>query len=225
MCKRQTSSSGMARDLLVNPKAWGEVAKFNQLKNPDPNVIAPDRRMRIPLRLLKFQPAGRACWSVLRRATCVVGGAAATVGACRQPKARRLETGANSSAMVELGDGSRVKHAAHLAGRRRQQARATLMRDAGCQYGSTTWFSGPDASDPGRRGNCWHCAGLKARPAAVQVETPTSLVGVSAAPSFVWPMKTRPRAMPAPKCWPAWYVLTILPSNRGAELARGEPVR
>ena len=45
----------MSSDMLVNPQAWNEIAKYNGLKNP--NVIFPGQKLNIPLRFLKFQPA------------------------------------------------------------------------------------------------------------------------------------------------------------------------
>mgnify|MGYP003799258219 CR=1 FL=1 len=44
----------LARDMLVRPGAWAEVARFNGL--PDPDVIHPGQTVNIPLRLLKSTP-------------------------------------------------------------------------------------------------------------------------------------------------------------------------
>ena len=47
--------SKFGREILTTPRAWNEVAKFNQLK--DPNVIFPGQTLNIPLRSLKSKPA------------------------------------------------------------------------------------------------------------------------------------------------------------------------
>lgn len=47
--------SKFGRDMLTTPRAWKEVAKFNQLKDPD--VIFPSQKLDIPLRCLKSKPA------------------------------------------------------------------------------------------------------------------------------------------------------------------------
>lgn len=159
----------MARDLLVNPKAWGEVAKFNQLKNPD--LITPGQRIQIPLRLLKYQPATGRVISVAGDAR--VGGAPATVG-MPLTEGSRLQTGANSSVMVELGDGSKITMLPNTLADVVNN-RSYLMRDAGAST-STTWFSGLIRLTQGAL-EAAALAGLK-RADPLKVETPTSLVGV-----------------------------------------------
>ena len=121
--------------MLVNPQAWNEIAKYNGLKNP--NVIFPGQKLNIPLRFLKFQPADGKVISaegdVLLGDTPMQVGAAVTNGS-------KLRTGPNSSAVIELADGSRVKllpnSLAEIV-----SSRNYAMRDAS-QSGSTTWFSG-----------------------------------------------------------------------------------
>ena len=41
---------GLTRTVLISRDAWNEVAKLNQL--PDPNRIYPGQRLNVPLRLL-----------------------------------------------------------------------------------------------------------------------------------------------------------------------------
>jgi|688.fasta_scaffold443316_2 nucleoid-associated protein YgaU len=53
--KPSDNLSKFGRDMLTSPRAWNEVAKFNQLK--DPNVIFPGQKLDIPLRFLKSKPA------------------------------------------------------------------------------------------------------------------------------------------------------------------------
>ena len=44
----------LAKEMLVHPGAWAEVARFNAL--PDPDVIYPGQSVNIPLRLLISTP-------------------------------------------------------------------------------------------------------------------------------------------------------------------------
>lgn len=148
----------LSRDLLVTPGAWGEVARFNQMK--DPNFIKPGQRLNIPLRLLKFQPAQARVVSVAGDAR--LAGAAATVGMA-VPEGARLQTGANSSAVVQLGDGTQVKLAAADPGRRGHQPRLRHARRIGQRFHQLVF--GPDPPDAGRAGHTG-CAHRPARHAA-----------------------------------------------------------
>ena len=159
----------LTRDLLVSPRAWNEVAKFNQMK--DPNFIKPGQQINIPLRLLKFQPAQARIISVA--GDVQLAGAPATVGMA-VPEGARLVTGANSSAVVQLGDGSQVKMLPQTLAdvvNNREYA----MRDASAS-GSTTWFSGFIRLSQGALETL--AATIQRRATPLQIETPTSLVGV-----------------------------------------------
>ena len=159
----------LARDLLVNPKAWGEVAKFNQLKNPD--LIKPGQRIQIPLRLLKYNPASARVISVAGDAR--LGGAPATVG-MPLTEGSRLQTGSNSSVVVELGDGSKITMLPNTLADVVNN-RSYLMRDAGASA-STTWFSGLIRLTQGALEAAALAGHQRASP--LTIETPTSLVGV-----------------------------------------------
>ncbi|MCA0214163.1 MAG: FecR domain-containing protein [Proteobacteria bacterium] len=159
----------LSRDLLVTPGAWGEVAKFNQMK--DPNFIKPGQRLNIPLRLLKYQPAQARVVSVAGDVR--LGGAVATVG-MTVPEGARLATGANSSAVVELGDGTQVKLLPQTLADVVSN-RDYTMRDASAS-GSTTWFSGLIRLTQGALDTL--AARIERRATPLQIETPTSLVGV-----------------------------------------------
>ena len=159
----------LSRDLLVTPGAWGEVARFNQMK--DPNFIKPGQRLNIPLRLLKFQPAQARVVSVAGDVR--LGGAAATVGMA-VPEGTRLQTGANSSAVVELGDGTQVKLLPQTLADVVSN-RDYAMRDASAS-GSTTWFSGLIRLTQGALDAL--ATRVERRATPLQIETPTSLVGV-----------------------------------------------
>lgn len=157
------------REILVDPRAWPEIARFNQLKNP--NVIFPGQRLNIPLRFLKSTAASGKLISaegdVTLQGSAVQSGAALTDGA-------KIKTGVNSSAVIELGDGSRIKI---LPGSLAEIVtnRDYAMRDAS-QSGSTNWFSGLMRLSEGALEALASKTARRATP--LQVETPTSLVGV-----------------------------------------------
>ena len=157
------------RDMLLDPRAWPEVARFNQLK--DPNVILPGQTLNIPLRFLKSKPAsGRV---ISAEGDVTLGGTALQNGAPLLDGAK-IKTGANSSAVIELGDGSRVKI---LPGSLAEIVtnRDYAMRDAS-KSGSTNWFSGLMRLSEGALEALASKNVKRAKP--LQVETPTSLVGV-----------------------------------------------
>ncbi len=159
----------LAKDLLVRPEAWGEVARFNGMK--DPNFISPGQKINVPLRLLKFQGVPGKVLSAQGDVT--VGGSPTAVGA-PLTEGSKLQVGANSSAVIELGDGSRVKL---LPGTLVEvaQTRGYAMRDASAS-GSTTWFSGLIRLAQGALDTVANQTTQRATP--LQIETPTSLVGV-----------------------------------------------
>ncbi len=90
---------GFSNDVLVSPKAWPEVARFNAL--PNPNVISVGQQINVPLRLLKHKAEGVKVLSTSGDVN-VAAGASLAEG---QP----IKVGANSSAVIELADKSRVK--------------------------------------------------------------------------------------------------------------------
>ncbi|MBX3653412.1 MAG: FecR domain-containing protein [Ramlibacter sp.] len=159
----------LARELLVRPEAWAEVARFNKMK--DPNFIKPGQQINIPLSLLKFEPASARIISTAGDVR--LGGTAATVGMA-VPEGGRLQTAANSSAIVELGDGSRVKLLPNTLAEVVSN-RGYAMRDASAS-GSTTWFSGFIRLGLGALETL--AARIQHRATPLQIETPTSLVGV-----------------------------------------------
>lgn len=167
--KRTDKLIRLTRDMLIRASDWPEVARFNRLR--DPNVIRPGQQLAIPLRLLKSQPgSGRI---IAAEGDVQLNGSAATVGAAVAEGAR-LRTGANSSAVLEMTDGSRVKilpgSLAELATQRHY-----AMRDASAS-GSTTWFSGLIRLAQGALETLAAREVTRATP--LQIETPTSLVGV-----------------------------------------------
>ncbi len=161
--------SKLGRKILTSPRVWNEVAKFNQLKDPD--VILPGQTLNIPLRFLKSKPASGKVISTEGDVT--LQGGAMQPGAALADGAK-IKTGVNSSAVIELGDGSRVKILpASLA--EIVTNRDYAMRDAS-KSGSTNWFSGLMRLSEGALEALASKTANRATP--LKIETSTSVVGV-----------------------------------------------
>jgi hypothetical protein len=159
----------LANQMLTGPAAWGEVAKFNKLRNP--NQIRAGQKIDIPLRLLRSTDAPTKVVSTQGDVT--LAGQTVTVGQL-VPVGAPLKTGLNSSAVLELADASRVQvlpnTLAEVAA-----SRHYAMRDASAS-GSTTWFSGLIRLAQGTVETLAAKSVNRATP--LQVQTPTSLIGV-----------------------------------------------
>ncbi len=159
----------LSREMLNKPGDWNEVARFNRMK--DPNFIKPGQRVDIPLRLLKSSPTSARVLSV---SGDVTSGGATLVGNASVNEGAPVRTGPNSSAVLQLSDGTQVKllpnTLAEVA-----RSRDYALRDASAS-GSTTWFSGLIRLSQGALETL--AAKLANRATPLQVETPTSLVGV-----------------------------------------------
>ncbi len=159
----------LSEQLLNTPSDWPQVARFNRLGNP--NVLRLGQTIHVPLRLMKYAPANGKVISIfgdvqLQDRTADVGGAV--------PEGSKLQTGANSSAVVELADGSRItllpNTLAELA-----TSRSYATRDAATS-GSAIWFSGLIRLVQGALDTVAAKSVKRATP--LQIETPTSTVGV-----------------------------------------------
>jgi hypothetical protein len=159
----------LSKEMFINQQAWNEVARYNQLKNPD--MIMPGQKLDIPLRFLKSKPSGGKIISADGDVT--MGNSPMQVGAAITDGSK-LRTGANSSAVIELGDGSRVKLLPNSLAEVVTN-RDYAMRDASAS-GSTNWFSGLMRLSAGTLEALASKTAKRATP--LQVETPTSLVGV-----------------------------------------------
>lgn len=159
----------LSKEMLVSTQAWNEVAKYNQLKNPD--LIFPGQKLDIPLRYLKSKPSRGKVISAEGDVT--QGGAAVQPGAAIVDGSQ-LKTGINSSAVIELGDGSRVKILPNSLAQVVTN-RDYAMRDASAS-GSSNWFSGLLRLSAGTLETLASKNIKRATP--LQIETPTSLVGV-----------------------------------------------
>ena len=159
----------LGQRLLKNPEAWPEVASFNKLGNA--NALKPGQTIQLPLRLMKPIPANGKVVSV--SGDVQLGADPAAAGSTLAEGAR-LQTGANSSAVIELADGSRVTLLPNtLAELATSQHYAT--RDARSSA-STTWFSGLIRLVQGSLDTAADKVAKRATP--LQIQTPTSLVGV-----------------------------------------------
>ena len=156
-------------EMLNNPGDWAEVARFNKLKNP--NRLAPGQAISIPTRLLKSQPVQGKVISIY--GSVLHSGNAAVVGS-PIGEGSKLQTGVNSSAVVELGDGSRITLLPNTL--------AELVTSKGyagrdpATSASTTFFSGVMRLAQGALDTLASKTARRATP--LQITTPTSTMGV-----------------------------------------------
>ncbi len=159
----------LSQTLLNGLQAWAGVAQYNGLKNP--NVIYTGQKLNIPLRYLAAKPSGGSVIS-----------ASGDVSQAGQPVAvgtvikegSQFKTGANSSAIIELGDGSRIKLLPNTLAEVVSN-RDYAMRDASAS-GTTNWFSGLMRLSEGALEAFASKTTKRATP--LKIETPTSVVGV-----------------------------------------------
>ncbi len=157
----------LTADLLKTPADWPEVARFNRLKNP--NQISPGQVINIPTRLMRSQPVNAKFVSTF--GDVQIAGQPAAVGAAVGEGAK-LQTAANSSAVVELADGSRVTL---LPGTLAEIVISRSYATRSAEAGSTA-FSGLIRLVQGALDTLASKTTRRATP--LQIETPTSLVGV-----------------------------------------------
>lgn len=102
---------GLSRRLLVEPRRWPEVGRFNNIANP--NRIPTGTELRIPLRLMRTESASASVQNVVGDVR--TGGAPLAAG---QPlgEGNDLVTGADSHVTVRLVDGTvlRLRPASRL---------------------------------------------------------------------------------------------------------------
>lgn len=94
---------GIGRDMLENPRDWTKLQRLNKVANP--RLLRPGAVVRIPLALLRREPATARVTSV--RGDVSAGGKPLAVGHTVE-RGSQLTTGAQSFATVELIDGSRL---------------------------------------------------------------------------------------------------------------------
>lgn len=164
----------VSRTLLADPKQWNTLARLNGLK--DPNVILPGQVLDVPRSMINFANQPKLATSgVLQSAngSVSVNGVAAQAGAA-VPEGARVQTGAGSSAVVKMSDGSSVQ----LMPRSLAEVTAQhgyAMKDPASSI-STTWFSGAIRLIEGVLDIAAEKAAKRKEP--LNVVTPTSVIGV-----------------------------------------------
>lgn len=159
----------MSEASFQSPQDWKEVAKLNRLKNP--NAIQPGQVLKIPLRILKTQVRDGVLLSVSGDVS--LSGKPALVGD-PVPEGAQLQTGARGSAQVQLADGSRITLMPNT--------HTTLVTSQSVDMGSFSdktsqnWFTGLLRLSQGAIDVL--AAKLVKRNTPLQIETPTSVVGV-----------------------------------------------
>lgn len=171
---------GLSNSVLNSPAAWREVAKLNHVANP--NLILPGQHLRIPVRLLRGDAVSATLVSVTGP-DVQAAGAAGVVGA-QVGEGQTLQTGPDSSAVLALADGSRVRvppsSLAQVAASRRYGGRlpanaAATAEEASAANAPDSWFAGTLRV---LRGSVEVFATKVLRAKPLEVVTPTAVVGV-----------------------------------------------
>jgi hypothetical protein len=172
--KPKDTMEGLSRTLLKQPKQWPEVVKLNGIKNP--NKLSLGQVINVPRSLLNMgsQPRVAVPGKVLSvQGDVKIGGQSVQVGAA-VPEGARLETGPNSSAIVQLGDGSQVQMMPKTLAEVTTQ-HGYAFRDPSSSA-STTWFSGAIRLVSGVMDTLANKQASRLSP--LTVTTPTSVIGV-----------------------------------------------
>ena len=114
--QRRDTVIRVSQRLLSDPRTWREVARFNQLKNP--NRIPIGFTLRIPMRLLRSEAGAAMIEHVAGGARAGSGATAAPLRAGESvPEGTTLQTGPDGLVIMRLVDGSVLR----LAGRSQLQ--------------------------------------------------------------------------------------------------------
>ncbi len=154
----------LASELLIEPAAWPQVVAFNRL--PNANRIQPGQVIAFPLRLLKREAASARLISAHGDVSLPVG-ATLTEGS-------KLTVGANSTAVLQLADGSTVKVLPRSLAEVLEN-RNYKMREPGSSI-SSNWFSGLMRVVQGGVEVVAEKSQRRAEP--LRVETATAVIGV-----------------------------------------------
>ena len=170
---RSDTMIGLARQMLVTPQAWREVATLNKLR--DPNRISPGQVLRIPQRLMRSAPVPATLVSVFGDVR--VDGAAAATGA-PVAEGQQVQTAEGGSAVLAMADGSRFRlppsSLAEVAASRNYGGRSADSGTAASVAGDA-WFAGALRV---LRGSVEVFATKVLRAKPLEVITPTAVVGV-----------------------------------------------
>ena len=164
---------GLGRTLLQPPSAWREVAQINRLRNQ--NLILPGQTLQIPLRLLRSTDVPARVENT--EGDVRLAGAAARPGS-ELSAGQTLSTAVGSSAIIRLGDGSRIKLApgSELAvgEHRRFELKAGTPQAAGAAPEEGLFASTMRLV----RGSIEVLATKVLRAKPLEVQTPTAVIGV-----------------------------------------------
>ncbi len=160
----------ISAESFSSPDDWKEIVTLNKLKTPD--AIQPGQILKIPTRLMKLLPLNATLVST--SGDVQLGGIKAGVGT-PVPEGSKLQTGRNSSAVLELADGSRVTLLPNTLAELATSQSYGLRGDTAAS-GSTNWFSGLLRLSAGALDTL--AAKNVKRSTPLQIQTPTSLVGV-----------------------------------------------
>jgi hypothetical protein len=172
--KPRDTLQGVSRSLLKDPAKWPEVAQLNSMKNP--NLLSLGQVINVPRSLLNLQAQPRLATpgKILSvQGDVKIGGQSVQVGAS-VPEGARIETGADSSAVVELGDGSKVQMMPKTLAEVTTQ-HGYAFRDPATSA-STTWFSGAIRLVSGVLDTLANKQASRLTP--LTITTPTSVIGV-----------------------------------------------
>jgi hypothetical protein len=172
--KPQDTLQGVSRTLLKQPSQWPAVAKLNGMKNP--HLISPGQVINVPRSLLNLdsQPRLATPGKILSvQGDVKIGGQNVQEGTS-VPEGARIETAANSSVIVQLGDGSKVQMMPKTLAEVTSQ-HGYALRDPS-NSASTTWFSGAIRLVSGALDTLANKQASRLSP--LTVTTPTSIIGV-----------------------------------------------
>jgi hypothetical protein len=164
----------LSSTLLNDPRQWGELARLNGMASA--NALQAGQVIEIPKSLLKLssQPRVAVPGRLVSTAGDVkIGGQSVQAGVA-VPEGARIETGSNGSAIVELGDGSRLQLMPKTLAEVTSQ-HGYALRDPASST-STTWFSGAIRLVAGVLDTL--ASKTTHRASAMTITTPTSVVGV-----------------------------------------------
>ncbi|WP_022983016.1 FecR domain-containing protein [Ideonella sp. B508-1] len=151
-----------------HPASWREVARLNRLSQP--NRLSPGQTLKLPLRLLK--PENVPATLSLVEGQVTLDGQPAQAGTAVQP-GQRVQAGADSSAVLRLGDGSRAslppQSEVELAQHQRYALKAAQPTQDDGLYAATLRLL---------RGTLEVLATKVQRAKPLEVTTPTAVIGV-----------------------------------------------
>jgi hypothetical protein len=161
---------GLGRSLLVDGASWPEVARLNALRNP--NLITPGQVLQVPLRLLRSAQVAAQVLSV--EGDVRLDGKPVKAGDAL-PQGQMLQTAAASSAVLLLGDGSRIKVAPLTETGLDEHRRFDIRPNAVAGEASEGLFASTMRLV---RGSIEVLASKVRRAKPLEVTTPTAVIGV-----------------------------------------------